>query len=50
LVDGLRTPMMELLGTGNPALKMQAWLIGGIIAASLVWAVGPALLKRGAPG
>ena len=43
----LRTPMMELLGTGNRALQMQAWLIAGIMAATLVWAVAPALLKRG---
>ena len=43
----LRTPMMQLLGTGNGALEMQAWLIAAIMAATLVWAVAPALLGRG---
>jgi hypothetical protein len=39
----LRTPMMQLFGTGNAALEMQAWLIAAIMAATLVWAVVPAL-------
>jgi len=43
----LRGPMMQLMGTGNGALGMQAWLIGGIMAASVIWAVAPALLTRG---
>jgi hypothetical protein len=42
----LRTPMMQLLGTGNGALEMQAWLIATIMAATLVWAVAPALLPQ----
>jgi hypothetical protein len=45
----LRTPMMQLLNTGNPALQAQGWLIAGIMAASVAWAVAPALLRRGAP-
>jgi hypothetical protein len=43
----LRTPLMQLLGTGNGALEMQAWLIAAIMAATLVWALAPALLRRG---
>jgi hypothetical protein len=43
----LRTPMMQLLDTGNPALQMQGWLIAAIIAASVAWAVAPAWLGRG---
>ncbi|MCX6629736.1 MAG: CPBP family intramembrane metalloprotease [Candidatus Solibacter sp.] len=42
----LRTPMTQLLSSGNGALQMQAWLIAGIMAATVVWAAGPALLKR----
>ena len=45
----LRTPMMQLLNTGNAALQAQGWLIAGIMAASVAWAVAPALLRRGAP-
>jgi membrane protease YdiL (CAAX protease family) len=44
----LRTPVMQLLDTGNAALQMQGWLIAAIMAASVVWAVAPALLRRGA--
>ena len=43
----LRTPMMQLMGSGNGALQMQAWLIAAIMAATLLWAVAPALLRRG---
>ena len=42
----LRTPMMQLLDTGNPALQLQGWLIAAIMAASVVWAVAPAWLGR----
>jgi membrane protein implicated in regulation of membrane protease activity len=44
----LRTPMMQLLGTGNPALQMQGYLIAAIMAATLIWAFAPALLRRSA--
>ena len=44
----LRTPMMQLLDTGNGALQMQGWLIAGIMAASVAWAVAPAWFGRGA--
>jgi hypothetical protein len=43
----LRTPMMQLLDTGNAALQLQGWLIAGIMVASVVWAVAPAWLGRG---
>ena len=42
----LYKPMMELLGTGNGALAMQAVLIVGIAAATLLWAVAPWFLGR----
>jgi membrane protease YdiL (CAAX protease family) len=42
----LRAPMMHLLGTGNPALQIDGWIIAGIMAASVAWAVAPALLGR----
>ena len=44
----LRTPMMQLFDTGNPALQLQGWLIAAIMAATVVWAVAPAWLGRGA--
>ena len=43
----LRTPMLQLLGTGNAALMMQGWLIAAIMAASVIWAFAP--LSSGAP-
>jgi hypothetical protein len=42
--------MMQLLDTGNAALQLQGWLIAGIMAASVVWAVAPAWLGRGSTG
>jgi membrane protease YdiL (CAAX protease family) len=42
----LRTPMLQLLDTGNGALQLQAWLIAAVMAATLVWAVAPALIRR----
>src|ERR1019366_787154 len=45
----LRTPMMQLFGSGNRALEMQAWTIGAIMAATLVWVVAPAVLRRANP-
>jgi membrane protease YdiL (CAAX protease family) len=41
----LRAPMMQLLGTGNSELRAQGYLIGAIMAATLIWAFAPALLK-----
>jgi len=38
--------MLQLLGTANPALLMQGYLIGAIMAATLIWAFAPALLRR----
>jgi hypothetical protein len=42
----LRVPMTELFGTGNGALEMQGWLLGAVVAASLIWAVAPAIARR----
>jgi len=44
----LRTPVMELVGSGNRALEVQGWMVAAIMAATLVWAVAPALGRRGA--
>ena len=46
----LRTPMMQLLGTGNSALQMQGYLLAAIMLATLVWAFAPAFLRRNHPG
>jgi membrane protease YdiL (CAAX protease family) len=43
----LRTPMTQLLGTGNAALQMQGYSIAAIMAATLVWALAPALRGLG---
>ncbi|MGD0773894.1 MAG: CPBP family intramembrane glutamic endopeptidase [Candidatus Solibacter sp.] len=43
----LRAPLMQLLGSGNRALEMQAWMVAAIMAATLIWAVAPALRRRG---
>ena len=42
----LRVPMTQLFGTGNGALEMQGWLLAGVVAASLIWAVAPAVVRR----
>jgi membrane protease YdiL (CAAX protease family) len=42
----LRPAMMELLGNGNPALDRQGWMVAGVLAVSVVWAVAPALRRR----
>jgi hypothetical protein len=42
----LRPAMMELFGNGNPALDRQGWIVAGVFAVSVVWAVAPALRRR----
>jgi hypothetical protein len=42
----LRPAMMELFGNGNPALERQAWIVAGVLAVSVVWAVAPAMRRR----
>ncbi len=42
----LRVPMTQLFGTGNGALEMQGWLLAAVVAASLIWAVAPAAVRR----
>ncbi len=41
----LRTPMMELAETGNAALMAQAWLVAGVMAAGVMWAIGPVFTR-----
>ncbi len=42
----LRPAMMELFGTGNPALERQGWMVAGVLAVTVVWAVAPALRRK----
>jgi hypothetical protein len=42
----LRPPMTQLFGTGNSALEMQGWLLAGVVGATLIWAVAPAISRR----
>jgi hypothetical protein len=42
----LRPAMMELFGNGNPALDRQGWMVAGVLALSVVWALAPALRRR----
>jgi hypothetical protein len=40
----LRAPLAELLGTANPALEMQGWLVAAALALAAAWAAYPAFL------
>ncbi len=42
----LRPAMTELFGTGNPALERQGWIVAGVLAVTVVWAVAPALRRK----
>ncbi|HEY2018739.1 MAG TPA: CPBP family intramembrane glutamic endopeptidase [Bryobacteraceae bacterium] len=42
----LRGPLAELFGNPIPALEVQASLVAGVLAASIVWLVFPALGRR----
>jgi hypothetical protein len=42
----LYEPMMHLLGNGNAYHEMHGWIVAAIMAASVLWAVGPALTNR----
>jgi hypothetical protein len=42
----LRPAMMELFGNANPALDRQGWIVAGVLAVSVVWALAPALRRR----
>jgi hypothetical protein len=41
----LRGPLAELLGTANPALRTQGWIVAGALAAAVAWAVYPAFAR-----
>ncbi|MEO8595177.1 MAG: CPBP family intramembrane glutamic endopeptidase [Candidatus Solibacter sp.] len=42
----LYSPLVTLVKTGNAALVAQGWLLGGIMVASVVWAVAPVFSRR----
>jgi hypothetical protein len=42
----LRPAMMELFGNANAALERQGWMVAGVLAVSVVWAVAPALRRK----
>jgi hypothetical protein len=42
----LRAPLVELFGTANPALHLQAWIITAALPLAVVWAVYPAFLRK----
>jgi hypothetical protein len=42
----LRSPLAQLFATANPALHVQAWIIAGAMALTVVWAVYPAFVGR----
>ena len=42
----LRPAIAELFGNGNPALERQGWMVAGVLAVSVVWAVAPALRRK----
>jgi hypothetical protein len=42
----LRPAMAELFGNGNPALERQGWMVAGVLAVTVVWAVAPALRPK----
>jgi hypothetical protein len=37
-----------LFGNANPALERQGWMVAGVLAVSVVWAVAPALRRKAA--
>ena len=42
----LRAPLAELLGNGNASLDVQGWIVGTVMAVTILWAVGPGLWRR----
>src|SRR5208337_4917440 len=42
----LRPAIAELFGNGNPALERQGWIVAGVLAAGVIWALAPALRRR----
>jgi hypothetical protein len=45
-VLSLRGPIGELFGTSLPAMQMQGWVIVAVLAASVLWAIFPALMGK----
>jgi len=44
----LRGPVVELFGTSIPAMHLQGWILVAALAASVVWAVLPAMTGKAA--
>jgi hypothetical protein len=44
-VSSFRSGMMQLLAQPNPWLQLQGWVVVGALAATLVWAVLPAMRR-----
>jgi hypothetical protein len=42
----LRAPLAELVGNGNAFLGAQGWIVGAVMAVSILWAVSPGLRRR----
>ena len=42
----LRTPLAQLLATGNAALEVQGWILAGAMALTVIWAAYPALAGK----
>jgi len=42
----LRGPLGELFGNSIPRLQAQGWILVAVLAASLVWTVWPAVMRR----
>jgi len=40
--SALSAAILELVGSGNAGLQIQGWIVAGVLAASVVWAVAPA--------
>ncbi|MBS1859025.1 MAG: CPBP family intramembrane metalloprotease [Acidobacteria bacterium] len=46
-VAALRGPLGLLLGSGNPGLAAQGWIVASVLAVSVAWALGPAVRGEG---
>jgi len=46
-VMALRSPLVELFGSGNAGLRTQGWMVAAVAALGIVWAMLPAWRKAG---
>ena len=49
-VAGVREPLAQLLGTGNPGYRMQAWIVLAVGVAVLLWFIAPLARARPVEG